>query len=109
MKRVQRGTIDHLGANTTIITKTIFKENGTEYTVRSFTVTLPYSVDINKSIATCEWARFSIYNYPYVEGVNCQLTGNNKITFNVVFNEVHGTSLKWMALYNISWQVVEYY
>ena len=109
VKRVQRGTIDHLGANTTIITKTIFKENGTEYTVRSFTVTLPYSVDINKSIATCEWARFSIYNYPYVEGVNCQLTGNNKITFKVVFNEVHGTSLKWMALYNISWQVVEYY
>ena len=109
IKRVQRGIIDFLGTNSLIITKTIFKENSTEYTVRSFTVTLPYSVDINKSIATCEWARFSVYNQPYLEGVNCQLTGNNKIIFNIVFNELHDASLKWMALYNISWQVVEYY
>ena len=112
VKRVQRGTIDHLGANSSIVTKTIktkIGSNGEEYAVRSFTITLPYSVDINKSIVTCEWTRYSTSNYPFVEGVNCQLTGHNKITFNALLDEAMSAGIAHLMLYNVTWQVIEYY
>lgn len=119
VKRVQRGLIEQF--NNVNVSKILVKNGGGSSpwvitTLRSVNVTLPYSVNPNKSISTCEWSRAIKEGYGGTLGVTCRLTGLNTITFDIMYVEYISSSVNNpqpkaevdIQTY-VTWQVIEYY